>query len=135
VAIAVTNLNTGTVQNTTTNAQGLYSIPFLTPGTYSVRATANGFATRTLTNITLETGSTARAGLALGIGKVETTLEVKASAAVLNTETTTVGYLIDQEQVSELPLNDRNYLELAMLAPGTSPSDGGKPVEPSQHYA
>ncbi|HTM48861.1 MAG TPA: TonB-dependent receptor [Bryobacteraceae bacterium] len=128
--VSVTNTRAGRVQTTATNEQGFYSVPFLVPGEYSIKAFAKGFTTRTLTNLTLDIGATARADFALEVGKVDTTVEVSASTtALIETETTTVGQTIGNEQVVELPLNDRNYLELAMLTPGATPADGARSAD------
>jgi hypothetical protein len=117
---------TGVQQATSTNEQGFYSIPFLVPGKYTVKAASRGFATQSMPDLDLDIGATVRADFSLDVSKVEVTVEVKADAALLNTETTTVGQVISNEQVVELPLNDRNYLELAMLTPGAVPSDGAR---------
>lgn len=124
--VTVTNPGTSVTQAVETNESGFYSIPFLVPGKYNVRADASGFASRELQNLVLDVGATARADFQLGVGAVAESVEVSAAAAILNTETTTVGQVIDNRRVVELPLNGRNYLELAQLTVGVTPSFGSR---------
>jgi len=121
-SVTVSNTGTAVAQTTTSNEEGFYSVPFLIPGVYSIRASAQGFAARTISKLTLDVGATARADFSLEIGQVETSVEVSSTAALLNTETTTVGQVIDNKRVVELPLNGRNYLELAQLTTGVGPA-------------
>ena len=93
--VAVRNVNTGIAQNTETNAQGFYSVPFLTPGLYEVTTTATGFSPQTRTNLQLDVNMTARVDVTLAVGTVAETVEVSATAALLNTETTSVGQVIN----------------------------------------
>ena len=124
--ISVRNVRTGLQQVVETNAQGFYSVPFLVPGVYEVAAAAQGFSPQTRTNLQLDVNMTARADFALAVGGVAETVEVSASAALLNTETTTVGQVIDNRRIVELPLNGRNYLELAQLTTGVVPGRGSR---------
>jgi len=125
-SVTVTNTSTGVSQIVISNDHGFYAVPFLIPGTYSVKAMMGGFAAQTVSDITLDVSTTARADFVLAIGKVETTIKVSASAALLNTETTAVGQVIDNQRVVELPLNGRNYLELARLTTGVGLAPGSK---------
>ncbi|MDX1984383.1 MAG: carboxypeptidase regulatory-like domain-containing protein [Bryobacteraceae bacterium] len=121
-SIRVVNKATGVVNNATSNTQGFYSLPFLGPGTYDLQATQTGFAPLTQENLKLDVGQTARLDFTLRVGEVTQTVEVGASAALLETETTTVGQVIENRRIVEMPLNKRNYLELARLAPGVLPA-------------
>ena len=124
--VTVRNVATGVAQNVETNTQGFYSIPFLIPGKYDVNVTASGFSPQTRRNLQLDVNMTARVDFSLAIGAVAETVEVSASAALLNTETTTVGQVIDNKRIVELPLNGRNYLELAQLTTGVVPGRGSR---------
>lgn len=124
--ISIRNVKTGVQQSVDTNAQGFYSVPFLVPGAYEVSVTAQGFSPQNRTNLQLDVNMTARVDFALTVGAVAETVEVSAAAALLNTETTTVGQVIDNRRIVELPLNGRNYLELAQLTTGVVPGRGSR---------
>ena len=124
--ISVRNVGTGVTQTATSNAQGFYSVPFLVPGSYEVTASSKGFAPQTRSNLQLEVNMTARLDFTLTVGSVAETVQVSAAAALLNTETTTVGQGIDNKRIVELPLNGRNYLELAQLTTGVVPGRGSR---------
>jgi outer membrane receptor protein involved in Fe transport len=127
--ITVRNVSTGVVSSAETNTEGFYSIPFLVPGPYEVAATASGFSPQTQTNLRLDVNMTARVDFRLAPGAVAETIEVSASAALLNTETTIVGQVIDNRRIVELPLNGRNYLELAQLTTGVVPGRGSRSAD------
>ncbi len=74
--MTVTNVRTGVSQKVKSSEIGLYSIPFLVPGTYSIRAEADGFSTKTLANLKLDVGATARADIQLAVGSVESSIQV-----------------------------------------------------------
>src|SRR5262249_45114204 len=116
--VTVTNLDTGVAVKATTNETGLYRVPALNPGRYSVEAKANGFAAARVNETRLEVGQTARLDFSLKIGNVSETVEVTSQATLLNSETTDVGQVIDGKRIVEMPLNGRNYLQLAQLTAG-----------------
>ena len=124
--ISARNVSTGVASNVETNREGFYSIPFLVPGPYEVTANATGFSPQTRTRLQLDVNMTARVDFSLAPGAVSETIEVSASAALLNTETSTVGQVIDNRRIVELPLNGRNYLELAQLTTGVVPGRGSR---------
>jgi hypothetical protein len=120
-AVRVTNLDTGVVQSRVTNDVGFYTVPALNAGRYSVDATASGFAPQQRPEMRLEVGQTARVDFELKVGNVAETVEVSAAAQLLNTETTEVGQVIDNKRIVEMPLNGRNYLQLAQFSAGVAP--------------
>jgi hypothetical protein len=122
VVIKVTNLATGVVNEVKTNEQGFYSIPFLGPGNYNIEATQTGFAPQTRKDLKLDVDQVARVDFTLRLGNVAETIEVTASAALLESETTNVGQVIENKRIVEMPLNQRNYLELAQLSLGVQPA-------------
>jgi hypothetical protein len=124
--ISVTNLDTGVVVKAVTNEAGLYRVPALNPGRYSVEAKANGFAAARVNETRLEVGQTARLDLSLKIGNVSETVEVTAEGTLLNSETTDVGQVIDGKRIVEMPLNGRNYLQLAQLTAGVLPAGNSR---------
>src|SRR5260370_4872217 len=111
-AVTVTNSETNVTRSTITNAAGIYSFPDLTPGIYQVKVTAAGFATVVKSNIELQVQQTARVDFSLSLGQASQTIEVSASGAMLNTDNATVGTVIEEKRISELPLNGRNFFSL-----------------------
>jgi hypothetical protein len=120
VAVSVTNVNTGVKVNTVTNSAGYYRVQNLIPGQYTVEAEAKGFQKALRTAFTLEVAQTATIDLTLQVGAVTQTVEVTAATPMLQEQTAEIGQVIQRQEVTDLPLVDRNYLKLALLAPGTS---------------
>lgn len=119
-SVTATNTATNVVRSTTTNDAGVYSFPNLIPGPYQVKVVAPGFETMTRTNIELQVQQTARVDFALAIGQASQTVEVSASAGLLTTENATVGTVIEQKRITDLPLNGRNFFSLVSLSPGVT---------------
>ncbi len=118
--VTVTNVANNATRSVKTNGAGLYSFPSLVPGAYRVRVEVNGFKTVTRTGIELEVQQSARVNFALDVGQVNESVEVSASAAMLATENATVGTVIDNRRIVELPLNGRNFLQLVSLSPNVT---------------
>jgi Carboxypeptidase regulatory-like domain/TonB dependent receptor-like, beta-barrel len=127
--VTVTNLDTGVAFKATTNEAGLYRVPALNPGRYSVEAKANGFAAARVNETRLEVGQTARLDFSLKVGAVSETVEVTSQATLLNSETTDVGQVIDGKRIVEMPLNGRNYLQLAQLTAGVLPAGNSRTTD------
>ncbi len=125
VQIRVTNLQTSVVRDTTTDASGAFSVPFLPAASYSLSATSKGFRTFQVDSFVLQVGQTARVDVALEIGDVSQTLSVSGSVAALQTESASVGAVINSEKIVDLPLNGRNFIQLAQLIPGVNPGTPG----------
>ncbi len=119
-AVTVTNTQTSVARQTVTNSSGLYSIPELPPGTYTARVVVKGFDTLVKTNIVIQVQQTARVDFQLNLGQATQTVEVAANAAQLNTENATVGTVIEQARISELPLNGRSFFSLVALSPNVT---------------
>lgn len=115
--VTVTNLATNAQRTLVTNSVGLYDAVSLPPGEYSVRVTMPGFKAELRNDFQLQVGTVARFDVTLRVGDVKETVEVQATAATLDTETTTIGTVIETKRIEDLPLNGRNYLQLASLAP------------------
>jgi hypothetical protein len=124
--VLVTNLETGVALRGATNDAGLYRLSGLNPGRYSVEVRAGGFAPARANELRLEVGQTARLDINLTIGNVSETVEVAAQATLLNSETTDVGQVIDGKRIVEMPLNGRNYLQLAQLTAGVLPAGNSR---------
>ncbi|MFN7929485.1 MAG: TonB-dependent receptor [Blastocatellia bacterium] len=119
--VTVTNVGTNTSRTVTTDASGEYVINLLPIGQYSVRVEATGFKIYTASNLTLVAGDRTRVDAKMEVGATTETVNVTAEANVLQTDSSTVGTAITGKLVQELPLNGRNYVQLALLAPGVSP--------------
>ncbi len=120
VKVVITNTATGSARDTLTNASGVYAFPALTPGAYTLRAEKQGFKAASSTSFDLQVQQSARLDLTLEVGSTSDSVEVNASGALLQTENATVGTVVEQKRIVELPLNGRNYLALTALAPNVS---------------
>jgi len=120
VSVTVTNTATNVARSTVTNNSGVYSFPDLVPGTYQVRVTAPGFDTVVKTGIELQVQQTARVDFELRVGQSTQTVEVSGMAALLTTETATVGTVIEEKRITDLPLNGRNFFSLVALSPNVT---------------
>ncbi len=124
--ITATNLETGVATRAQSNEVGLYRVPALNPGRYSVEARAAGFSLARVGEVRLEVGQTARLDMNLQVGGITETVEVTAQGTLLNSETTDVGQVIDGKRIVEMPLNGRNYLQLAQLTAGVLPAGNSR---------
>src|SRR6202171_3121462 len=120
VPVTVTNTGTNAARTTNTNEAGVYSFPDLVPANYQVRVEAPGFQPMLRTGIDLQVQQTVRIDFALIVGQSTQTIEVSALAAALTTESATVGTVIAEKNINELPLNGRNFLQLVALAPNVT---------------
>lgn len=118
--VTITNTATNVARTVETNATGSYAVPFLNPGVYNLRAELEGFKTATVTNRIVEVGDVQELNLTLEIGAVTEVVEVQAGAQMLNTSDSSLGTVIDQERIVELPINGRNYLNLVKLSTNVS---------------
>ena len=120
-SVTVTNVATGVEYEAQSNETGLYSVPFLSPGTYTLTARTEGFAPSTRENLKLDVQQIARVDFTLSLGTVAEVVEVSAAAALLESEQAAMGQVIENQRIVEMPLNKRNYLELAQLSVGILP--------------
>ncbi len=121
VSITVTNTARNTSQSTISNETGNYVIPALNPGTYSVSAEITGFKKFLQEGIVLQVNQVARIDISLQVGQIADTVQVSASAPLLEADTSSRGSVIDQKKIVDLPLNGRDYNQLALLSPGVLP--------------
>ena len=117
-AVSIRDVSTGQVRDTISDATGSFSVPQLPPGLYEVSVHLDGFRTAVQTGLTLETDQVRRVDVALQIGARAEVITVEATAPIVNTERSSKGEVITQRQVEDLPLNGRDYTELALLVPG-----------------
>jgi hypothetical protein len=118
--VTVTNINTNAVRQTVSTISGDYSLPSLAPGTYKLKVEKSGFKTEEIRNISVAVQQTVRLDFALTVGQVSESVTVEASAVQLQAENATVGTVIDNKRIVELPLNGRNYLQLVALTPNAT---------------
>ena len=123
--LQVKNVDTAQAQNTQTDAAGRYRVPDLLVGSYEVQATKDGFATVVHRGITLTVGSQNVVDFSLAVGQTQQTVTVEGAVTQVETTNSTVGSLVDQAQMRELPLNGRNFEQLIQLAPGVQNYYGG----------
>jgi hypothetical protein len=118
-SVTVTNAETGAGRKVTTNDEGYYVVPLLQPGEYRVAVEHVGFKPISRSGITLDVDQRAELDFVLEVGGVSERVEVIAEATQLNTVEGSQGQVIENRRVTELPLNGRNYDELALLSAGT----------------
>src|ERR1700680_1278222 len=122
--VHITNKGTGQVMTTTTTSSGTYASGALNPGGYTVRVEGTGFKTTEL-SVEVQVNTTASANVQLALGQSSQVIEVQASEVAVNTEQATVQGVITLQQIDNLPINGRNFLDLAQLEPGVQIQDGG----------
>ena len=118
--ITLTNTGTNGVRTTTTTDAGDYNFPSVPPATYSLRVEHPGFKAGLSTGVTVEVQQSVRLDFALQLGQRSESVEVSAAADLLQSENSTVGTVIGNRPIEELPLNGRQYLNLVALAPNTN---------------
>ena len=124
--VIVTSSAQGIVYTTKTNSAGAYTVPELDPGQYSVQVEASGFRTAVRGGLLLQVDQAVRQDFSLTIGNVSETVKVSGQGVLLNTEDSVVGQVISNKAIVELPLNGRNYLQLALLTTGVAPANGSR---------
>src|SRR5882724_1031 len=120
VTITLTNPATNVVRTVHTNESGLYVIAAIPPGTYDVKAELSGFGTVERKSIVVQVGSANRIAFTLQVGTLSETVEVTAGSPLIQTENAAISTVIENRVIVELPLNGRNYLQLASLIPGAT---------------
>jgi len=123
--VTAVSLATGASRNATTNDQGFFLIPTLQAGDYKLTIEYRGFANFTIERVVVEVGQTARVDASMKItGTTESVQISGAETATVDTQQATVGGVVNTRQIEQLPLNGRNYLELARLQPGVEIQEG-----------
>jgi hypothetical protein len=129
--VTATQKETGLTRNTVTESDGTFRLPSLPVGTYTVTVELNGYATATAENVTINVATQRELNVDLNQATVAETINVVAEAPLVQT-TPAVGAVIDQKQIENLPLNGRQFANLAVLAPGTSLNYNSDPTKPGQ---
>jgi hypothetical protein len=123
-SVTVTNRNTGLTRTGQTDARGEFMATFLPAGPYSVAVQAQGFKRATLAEFTLQVDQNATLRMTLTPGDVVETIEVRAATPLLEVDTSSLGQVIDNKKILDLPLNGRNPFALGLLAGNTTPVAG-----------
>lgn len=119
VFVTITNQDTNAERTFVTDERGDYNVPLLPVGKYRIEATLTGFKTRVAESIDLSVDDRLRIDLTLQIGEIAERLVVTEAAPLVQSETSSVGIVIDNQKVVELPLNGRQFESLAQLVPGS----------------
>ena len=130
--IVITNVDTGQSREAVSSDNGTYVIPLLSVGNYKATCGHEGFKTETRSGIILTADDKATVDFTLSLGQTSQTVEVSANTELINTTTGTLGELISQKTIVELPLNGRNPAEMVFLAPGAV--DGLKTGQFARQY-
>ena len=125
--VVLTEKSKGLVHTSETDSSGSFLFPSVLPGAYTLYAEKAGFRAYQIDDLTMEVGEAASLSITLALGDLRTIVRVEApSSAQLDSESNTLGAVIDPKRVQELPLNGREFLQLALLAGGAgdiSPAD------------
>jgi len=126
--VSIRNVATDVSTTTTTNAQGIYSVPNLLPGDYEARISMTGFETSVQKEITVAVGSQMALNFTMKVGSINETVEVQSTVSDLQLATSTISGVTDTKTMVELPLNARSWTDLATLQPGVSTIRAMAPV-------
>jgi hypothetical protein len=124
--VTLVNQANGFKRETVTNDEGYYTVPLLQPGGYQITVRRDGFKPVIQSGVVLNVEQVARLDFTLETGALNEQVNITSDAPLLNRETSSVGQVIDNKSVVTLPLNGRNYSQLATLAPGATPVGGSR---------
>jgi hypothetical protein len=116
--ITITNIETGNERKVTSTESGNYSVPSLAPGEYTITASKEGFRQARREGVRLEVNQTARLDFSLELGAVTETVNVVGAAPLIDSDTSSIGQVVETKAIEDLPLNGRNFVQLATLGPG-----------------
>ena len=117
-AIKLRNVNTGVTRTAKSGSEGNYSFALVDPGTYMVDVTASGFKLTSVRNVAVSTDTTTRTDVKLAVGAATEEVTVNGAAPLVETGNATMGNVVTQQEVVDLPLNGRNFAQLGTLIPG-----------------
>jgi len=119
VKVSATNQATGVVSDTQTDGAGGYLFPALPIGIYRLEVTASGFQTAVISNLKLDVATSVTQNVQVKVGEATEKIEIVADAAIIETTTNSMGQVINDKTVQEIPLNGRHFTDLSLLTPGT----------------
>ena len=131
VKVIATHLETGLTRTTTSEEEGRFVFPGMPVGLYELRAETSGFEPLVFPNVSLTVNDTTAVALVMKVVAINANVTVNSGEALVNTQTAELSYLVGEQAIRDLPLNGRNYTDLALLQPGVSPyphRDGGSVV-------
>lgn len=117
--VAVKNQGTGVAWNTQTDEVGSYLVPSLPPGVYEITVSKQEFQSAVVSHLTLDVGTTVTQNIPLKVGNMTQQVVITGEAPVIDTSTISVGQVINQKTVQEIPLNGRHFVDLSLLTPMT----------------
>src|SRR5690349_2072148 len=123
--VAITNAATGLTRETFSAADGTYVFPLVPVGTYNVSVEAGGFRRVEQTGVQVTTDQSSTITTVLQLGSTTESIQVQASAEMVQTRTGALSQVVNQQRIVELPLNGRNAAALVLLTPGTSDLNAG----------
>ncbi len=123
-AVTLKQTGTGETRQTVTTGSGEFNVPFLQVGPYAVTVGANGFKTKTLTGISLRVDQTANLRITLDVGAATERVEVTGAAPLVDSATSSLGQVIENQAIVNMPLNGRNPFTLGLLSGNTTPMFG-----------
>ena len=118
-SITLTNANTGVELTTISDESGNYEFPSVRPGNYSVKVEQPGFQTFVQESVVVVIGQRIRADAILRVGEISTIVSVEAATTAVQTESSALGDVVDNQKIVDVPLNGRFFLDLALLTAGT----------------
>ena len=122
--VSLLSVDTNVSQDTQTDASGEYIFTPVRIGNYTVRVAMAGFATAVRTGLVLNVQQRMRLDFNLALGAVDQSVEIRAESPLLETGTSSIGQVVQNKSILELPLNGRDYQQLAVLTAGTAPTGG-----------
>ncbi|HYM11781.1 MAG TPA: carboxypeptidase-like regulatory domain-containing protein, partial [Bryobacterales bacterium] len=121
-AVVTRDASRGFERRVESDRSGFYVVAELAPAVYEVSASAAGFAESAAREVRVAVNSRERLDITLPLAGRQESVEVRANAGLIQTESSELGEVIDQSRIEELPLNRRDFLQLALLAPGVLPA-------------
>src|SRR5579862_4319204 len=122
--VSLKQIATGETRHTVTTQSGEFNVPFLQVGLYSLTATAAGFKTKAVSGIMLQVDQTANLRIVLDVGAASETVEVTTAAPLVDSVTSSLGQVIENKEIVDMPLNGRNPFALGLLSGNTTPMSG-----------
>ncbi|MBI2822952.1 MAG: carboxypeptidase regulatory-like domain-containing protein, partial [Acidobacteria bacterium] len=127
VTVVAVNKETGATRNAITGDEGRYRLPQLAPGSYELRAELAGFQTTVIQGVTVSVGQEAVLPIVLKVGEITEQVVVSAEIPLVDTTTANIGALVDNKSIQDLPLNGRDFIQLAALQEGVvTPMSGNR---------
>jgi Carboxypeptidase regulatory-like domain len=126
--VTLTRTSTNAVLTRTTDGSGTFQFLELPPDTYTLSVEAPGFKRTTLSRVVIQVDQASTLDVVLQLGQVSEVLNVDAAPPLIDTQQNTLSNVIDSQAITTMPLNSRNFLDLALLTPGATPSAGGSQV-------